>query len=196
MLVGALTPGAGYRVSLNGYAQYTHSQDHTLLYLTNRRYHVYDRIIRTKHGTDAMTPPHQPPRASDPAPPLWMRQGARFLVVGLLNTAVDLAVYVTLTRALALFAAWKVAAKALSYAAGLLNSYYWNRRWTFRSQSTPTLTFPPFVLANLVGLAINAGAMQLCLNTFGLPEAFSLALATGSTIAWNFTLSKFLIFRA
>jgi putative flippase GtrA len=126
---------------------------------------------------------------------LWLRQAIKFGLVGVLNTAVDAGVYLLLTRTLGFFAARPVAAKAISYTVGVINSYVWNRTWTFRSQANPWRTFVPFYLSNLVGVGINAGVMSLGLNQLRLPEAFAFLLATAVTLAWNFLVSKFVVFR-
>ena len=125
---------------------------------------------------------------------LWLRQAVKFGIVGVLNTGVDLGAYFVLTRWLGM-ASLPVAAKGISYSLGILNSFFWNRTWTFRSQASAWRTFAPFVLANLVGLGMNAGGMQLGLNVLHLKEFVSLALATALTLAWNFAVSKFIIFR-
>lgn len=126
--------------------------------------------------------------------PLWLEQAVKFLSVGILNTALDASLYFVLTRWLG-FSAFKTLAKSISYGAGILNSFYWNKSWTFQSDTATVAAFVPFVLANLAGLTINAGVMHLCLNVLGLHEVLSLVLATGSTFLWNFTISKFFIFK-
>lgn len=127
--------------------------------------------------------------------PLAMRQAAKFGMVGALNTVVDWAVYFILTAALQSLSIAPTLAKGISYTAGILNSFIWNRNWTFRSKSGVVATLLPFVLVNVVGLVINTGTMQLGLYTFKLPEIISLALATAVTLGWNYSMSKFVIFR-
>ena len=130
-----------------------------------------------------------------PSYPVWLEQAAKFLSVGILNTALDASLYFVLTRWLG-FSTLQTLAKGISYGAGILNSFYWNKSWTFKSDAgTVTTTFVPFILANLAALTINAGVMHICLNAFGLHEIPSLALATGSTFFWNFTISKVFIFK-
>ena len=126
--------------------------------------------------------------------PVWLEQAAKFLSVGILNTALDASLYFVLTRWLG-FAALETLAKAISYGVGILNSFYWNKSWTFKSDAGTVAAFVPFVLANLAALILNAGVMHVCLNALGLHEIPSLALATGSTFLWNFTISKVLIFK-
>ena len=62
------------------------------------------------------------PRRNEPAPQL-----ARFLVVGVGNTALSFAVY----RLLLSLALWYVVAAPVAFVAGALNGYIFNRRWTF-----------------------------------------------------------------
>jgi putative flippase GtrA len=125
---------------------------------------------------------------------LWLRQAVKFGIVGVLNTAVDLGTYFVLTRWLGM-AGLPVAAKGISYSLGILNSFFWNKTWTFRSNASTWKTLVPFFLVSLIGLGMNAGGMQLGLNVLHLPELVALALATVFALAWNFVLSKFVIFR-
>jgi putative flippase GtrA len=53
----------------------------------------------------------------------WLEQAFKFGAVGLLNTALDLSLYLLLTRWIGLAAGF---AKSISYSAGMLNSFYWN----------------------------------------------------------------------
>jgi putative flippase GtrA len=125
----------------------------------------------------------------------WIEQGFKFLIVGMLNTGVDFALYFLLTRLLFETGEMTVLAKGISYSAGVVNSYVWNRSWTFESGGGPWKTFLPFALVNLIGLGINAGTLWLGVHTAGLPEFPALILATGATLIWNFIISKFVIFR-
>jgi putative flippase GtrA len=124
----------------------------------------------------------------------WPVQAIKFLAVGVLNTLVDAGLYLALTRWLGL-AALPTLAKGISYGAGVLNSFYWNRSWTFRSDANTIGALIAFVLANLAALALNAGIMHLGLNMLQLPESIAFVAATGSTPVWSFTISKFVVFR-
>ena len=123
-----------------------------------------------------------------------LQQAGKFSAVGLLNTAIDAALYLVLTHWLGLGGV-KILAKALSYSAGTINSFVWNRSWTFNSRDRVLVTFPPFALSSLLALGINAGAMYLGLRLFGQRELLALAMATGITMLWNFSVSKLLVFR-
>ena len=135
--------------------------------------------------------------AQDGRARLWIQQALRFGVVGCLNTLVDAVLYLALTRSLPFFALYPALAKAFSYSAGVLNSFYWNKNWTFRSQAGRAgwKAFLPFVLVNLLGVLINAAAMQICLDALSFSEALAFISATGVTLAWNFLASKWIVFR-
>jgi putative flippase GtrA len=127
--------------------------------------------------------------------PPWIEQAFKFLSVGVLNTLLDAGLYFALTRWLGL-ASLPVLAKGISYSVGVINSFYWNKTWTFKVETGATWAiFLSFVLANLVGLGVNAGVMHLCLNVLSLHELLSLLFATGAAFAWNFVVSKFLVFK-
>jgi putative flippase GtrA len=63
----------------------------------------------------------------DPAPQL-----ARFLIVGVGNTLLSFVVY----RLLLALGAWYVFAAPLAFAAGAVNGYVFNRRWTFAARDS------------------------------------------------------------
>jgi len=124
------------------------------------------------------------------------------MTVGVLNTLIDAAVYFALTRWLGL-RSLPVLAKGIAYAVGMTNSFYWNRTWTFKSQSNSFDTAQDrlwraaflFTLTHIAALGINAGVMYLGLETFNLSEVISLALATGASFGWNFILNKLVVFK-
>jgi putative flippase GtrA len=124
-----------------------------------------------------------------------IRQAVKFLSVGILNTLLDWAIYFGLTHWVSFFADQQVFAKGISYSIGVLNSFYWNKTWTFRSQSSSWRALLLFILSNLIGLVINSGALHICLNVLALPEVAALVLATGSSLLWNFAISKFVVFK-
>jgi putative flippase GtrA len=125
--------------------------------------------------------------------PAWVRQFIRFGLVGVLNTLVDASFYFLLSRSGLIPSL--ILAKGVSYTVGMLNSFYWNKSWTFQSHVKSRRVFLPFVVANLLAVGLNAGVMHLALNTFGLPESGALVLATVASFVWNFAISKFFIFK-
>jgi putative flippase GtrA len=124
----------------------------------------------------------------------WLKQAVKFGLVGVLNTLVDAGVYYILTRWIGLMDL-PVLAKAISYTCGVINSFFWNRLWTFRSKEGGWRSFSLFVLVNLFGAGINSGVMALTLNYLHMDEIIAFLLATAASLGWNFLLSKRIVFR-
>ena len=122
-------------------------------------------------------------------------QVAKFMTVGLLNTLIDAGTYFILTRGLGLMAL-PVLAKSIAYVVGMINSFFWNRNWTFKSQTSTGRAAFLFTLTHIVALGINAGVMALSINVLALPEIIGIGLATISSFVWNFALNKLLVFQS
>jgi len=121
-------------------------------------------------------------------------QIAKFMTVGVLNTAIDAAAYFVLTRWLG-FRSALVLAKGIAYVIGMVNSFFWNRSWTFGDKGNIWRAAGFFTLTHVVALTINAGTMALALDWLGLPEFIALGAATSASFVWNFTLNKLVVFR-
>lgn len=111
------------------------------------------------------------------------RQYARFVMVGVSNAVVDLAVLNVLlwanpTRDPLTLVAYNTLAVALA----ILNSYLWNTRWTFRAEATHTnrerlLFFGQAIVNILVNNLVLLGATEL------LPSASDIHFLIWSNIA-------------
>lgn len=122
-------------------------------------------------------------------------QIAKFMTVGVLNTLIDAGTYFILTRSLGLMSL-PVLAKSIAYVVGMINSFFWNRNWTFKSQTSTWRAAFLFTLTHIVALGINAGVMALSINVLYLPEIIGIGLATISSFVWNFALNKLLVFQS
>jgi len=121
-------------------------------------------------------------------------QIAKFMTVGVLNTAIDTGAYLILTRWLG-FGSALVLAKGIAYAIGMVNSFFWNRSWTFGDNGNVWRAAGLFTLTHVFALAINAGTMAFVLEVMQLPEIIALGAATGASFIWNFVLNKLVVFR-
>lgn len=122
------------------------------------------------------------------------RQLAKFVVVGFTNTILDFTMYFVLTRLSQFFFFHKVTTKAISYTAGVINSYILNRSWTFRSSKSILKSAGKFLVISLIGLIVNSSTMYVCLHILSMHEIFSLVTATVITMLWNFTMTKVFVF--
>ncbi len=119
----------------------------------------------------------------------------RFLTVGAVGTLLD----ITLLTLLKLAGVPTLPANTLSFTAGLLNNFTWNRLWTFGGAARPNWRkqFAQFTLISLVGLALN-NLIVLTLETpfgmfLGQPAWGYLpakALATGVVVFWNYFANR------
>lgn len=98
---------------------------------------------------------------------IW--QMAKFIIVGVLNTLVDFAVF----QALNLLLGWVYAAQVIGYTCGVINSYLWNSNWTFREQRTRSFReISLFLVVNLASLGVSLGMIWLCREAFGITNAW------------------------
>jgi len=122
-----------------------------------------------------------------------VRQFVKFGIVGVSSTIIDWGIFYILNYYLGIY---YLIAKVLSFLVSVVNSYIWNRRWTFRSQDQKKMhEFGRFVLVAIVGLALNTYIMYFAVSTLHLHYIFGLALATAIVMFWNFLINKFWTFK-
>jgi putative flippase GtrA len=92
--------------------------------------------------------------------------------------------------------------KVISSGTATINSFIWNRRWTFRirDKRARARQFAKFVTVNVIGMLLNSTITTLLLRPF-LPEPPRLAFlacqatATAIVLFWNFFANKYWTFR-
>jgi putative flippase GtrA len=125
-------------------------------------------------------------------------QAVRFLVVGLLNTVVDLGAFYLLTLIPGMP---DIAAKTISYILGICNSFVWNKYWTFSAKGSGRTgrEFGVFFLVNLPPLIVNIVVFSLLglwttSGSFAAREGKAF-IAAAVAVLWNFLGSRYLAFR-
>jgi putative flippase GtrA len=94
------------------------------------------------------------------------------------------------------FGIYYLTAKVLSFSVAVINSFVWNRRWTFRSTDpNRNREFTKFLIIALVGLFINALIMYLAVSIFHTRKIVGLIFSTGIVTFWNFLANKFYTFK-
>ena len=149
-----------------------------------------------------------------------IRQAGKFVLVGGLNTLVDwgiLSFLIFLFRTsfrtdskdilLTVFSITIVyfsLFKGISFITATINSYLWNKFWTFKRKTTEKLgrEFLQFVVISILGFLINVGIASVIFK-FVSPVAglsndqwaiISAAIATVVSMVWNFLGYKFIVF--
>ena len=121
------------------------------------------------------------------------RQPGKFAMVGMTNTLVHLAVFSLLYHGLGV--AWVVGNSA-AYCAGMINSFVFNKYWTFsenRADGRVSRQLPLFVVLNLVGLGLSNLTIWALQPV--MPVEAGLLVAILVTFAWNFWSSRRFIYR-
>lgn len=113
---------------------------------------------------------------------------ARFALVGVLNTGIDIGVFAALHFGAGIDL---LVANSLGFAAGLTNSFFCNKYWTFRetrNQGRISRQIPIFLALNLIALGLsNATVWFLAL---ALPVMAAKLAAVGVTFVWNYWTSR------
>jgi putative flippase GtrA len=133
-------------------------------------------------------------------------EAAKFALVGVLNTMVDLGVLNILIFMTGIAGGISFSFfKAISFLVSVTNSYVWNKFWTFRSAKEPRpIEFAAFVAIAGVGFVINVGVASLIVNVIGAPAGISqkiwanvgAILATLIAMTWNFLGYKLIVFKS
>ncbi len=126
-----------------------------------------------------------------------------------MNTAIDFTVLNLLMWWTGIYkGGWIILLNAVSFSIAVINSYLWNKYWTFRAREADepgevAKEFSQFIAVTLIGLGINTGVVYgittLIAPVFGLsPEIWAnlaKATATGFSLIWNFIGYKFIVFK-
>ena len=114
-----------------------------------------------------------------------------FCTVGLGNTFVDYTVFFLLN----LGGVPYLLAQVLAYSAGVVNSYFFNRKWTFRVvKKVDALEVGSFIIVNGLSLLISSGSLAILHNMNHLNLWFSKFIATGAGMVVNYIGSRLWVF--
>ena len=132
-------------------------------------------------------------------------QVAKFSATGVLNTLLDIGVLNLLMFMFAITAgAGYSIFKGISFIVANINSYFWNKYWTFgASNSANTKEFGQFFAVSFIGFLINTGSASLIVNYINPLAGISAPLwanvgaiiATLASLIWNFLGYKFIVFK-
>ncbi len=120
-------------------------------------------------------------------------QFGKFMLVGCLNFAVDQGVFILLNYVFL----WNyILSKAISYSCGVINSYFFNRMWTFKKKLRYfSVDFLKFIFVNLVSMGFSILAMYIFVNKFFIANWIASILSTFFSFTVNFAGNKLLVFK-
>jgi putative flippase GtrA len=166
--------------------------------------------METLPPTEILTPP-----TASPTPDRLQRlvkQFSKFVIVGGVNTGIDFAVLNILMFVTGIAAGNPLLffLNCISFSVAVVNSYYMNKRWTFReaaaglTDKNAGIQFSQFFVVSIIGILINSTVLTAI--TTLLPAPFDLGpqmwanvgklIATGLSLVWNFVGYKLFVFRA
>lgn len=136
-------------------------------------------------------------------------QAGKFVLVGILNTLIDLGVLNLLMFVTGITSGLGYSFfKGISFIVAVINSYILNRLWTFKGagQENKGKEFLQFFTVSVVGFSINVGVASLIVNViagqfayFGFsPKLWANIGAISATfcgMVWNFIGYKFFVFK-
>jgi len=137
---------------------------------------------------------------------LIVSQAIKFILVGVLNTLVDLGVLNLLIWAFGIYSGFGYSAfKGISFTVAVINSYFLNKFWTFKMRETEGVKreFAQFFIVSLIGFGINVGVASFVVNVVGPQFGLGSKLwanvgaiyATFAAMSWNFLGYKFIVFK-
>lgn len=128
--------------------------------------------------------------ALSPATRVLVIHAARFFVVGLLTTGVTFFSFVALYR-------WagvnEYASNMASYILGLINSYFWNKVWTFKSEGFNVTEVAAFLVVFGVSYGVQLGGFTF-LRMIGTQAEYAQVLAMFPYTVVNFIGNKYITF--
>lgn len=122
-----------------------------------------------------------------------VRRFTKFVVVGVSNTVIDFSIFALLLHV----AHWQYLwANLVGFTIAGANSYFFNRRWTFRSTAGDVHREAAQYLAVIgSGFLLNEGGLYLLVAHAHLGALFAKVVVTGVVLVWNFALNRFWTFR-
>lgn len=139
-----------------------------------------------------------------------VKQFSKFIIVGGVNTLIDFAVLNALMFLTGIHKGPSLfVLNCISFSVAVVNSYYMNKRWTFKEAAAgivdknAAVQFSQFFVVSLIGITINGliltGITSYIAAPFGLSDQLwanvAKLVATGASLVWNFIGYKLFVFK-
>jgi putative flippase GtrA len=116
----------------------------------------------------------------------------RYAAVGLVSNLTVYALYLLLTH-------WGLASKVamtLTYAAGVAQTFVFNKHWSFRSGGRARAQFGRYLAVYAIGYALNLAGLFLLVDVLGWAHQLAQGILIVAIAVLLFLLQKFWVFRA
>jgi putative flippase GtrA len=118
-------------------------------------------------------------------------QFIRYVIVGLASNAVIYIAYLMLT----LVGMGPKLAMSLLYGVGVLQTFVFNKNWSFRFEGAATPALVRYATVYAAGYAINLFALVLLVDRMGLPHRWVMGILVLFMAVFFFVAQKFWVFR-
>jgi putative flippase GtrA len=126
-----------------------------------------------------------------------IQQFSKFAVVGILNTAIDFFIYYGLTSLFNFWNEYKILTASLSFIIANLNSFLFNKFWTFQNKETKHhILYSKFFIISLIGLGINDLLFSFCHYQLQLNDLLAKIMPIPVVMLWNFFANKYWTFKS
>ena len=116
----------------------------------------------------------------------------KFGMTGVMNTAVDFAVFMLLSYV----GVYIYLAQMISYSCGMLNSYVVNRSWTFKSKERfLSSQLVRFIISNFLQMLLSVVLMWLFITKLGMLKIVAKICATVIMLLTGFFINRIWVFR-
>ena len=122
----------------------------------------------------------------------FLYQAMKFGIVGVLNTLLTLFIIWICLR---LFHWSDTVSNVVGYGLGVINSFFWNRKWTFAYKGKLSTSFTKFIVVFIVSYLVQLGVLQLLLRYLHTDNYYCHLLAMVVYTVINFSLNKIFTFK-
>lgn len=121
----------------------------------------------------------------------WHIQGLRFAIVGLTSNLVLYLFYLTLTG----LGLGHKTTMTLLYTIGILQTFFFNKRWTFEHDGATRKAFIRYLAAYAFGYLLNLLVLLILVDQQGLPHQWVQGIMIITLAGMLFLLQRYWIFR-
>ena len=121
----------------------------------------------------------------------WQKQFVRYGVVGFASNVVGFLFYLVLTYA----GVGHITAMTVLFAIGILQTFIFNKRWTFNHSGSMHSSFAKYLFVYLAAYLLNLVALLLFVDYWGLPHQIIQGVMIFSLAFMLFLLQKYWVFR-
>ena len=121
----------------------------------------------------------------------FFRQLLKYSIVGIFNTAIGLTVIYFFFNVLNFN---YIVANIIGYACGLVNSFIWNKKWTFKSSKHYSKEIVPFLIVFGISYAANLLTVILSVELIKIHPNIAQILGIAAYSSTNFLINRYWTF--